>query len=248
MPATIWDSVFSISAYLAAAGTLTVFIGLYLETPLTIPIKRSSEDAIARAIKRTASLDKRKKLGEKLVIAGVACEFLFGVMVVVATLKIDEALRSRLIEVSPRAWLLTPEVNKHLVAVLKPFAGQKVDIVIRVHGDTTEPSFFAAGLRDIFKGSDWRDPLGKPFTDFFAPLVVDDAGVTGVLISVHLEGKSQRAAERLASALNSELPRLPAYLAPDKIGNIRLPFRPARDGDDVIVVCVGLKYPLLENP
>lgn len=154
------------------------------------------------------------------------------------------AARNRIIALSPRSWSLTPDVNQKLVAALKPFAGQKVDLVIRVHGDTTEPSFFASGLREIFEDSDWRDPLGKPFSASFAPLVVDDAGVTGVMIETgpHASSQMGNAATALASALNEELPRLPAYAVTGPVASW-----PNRDDGDTLLITVGLKYPLLQS-
>jgi hypothetical protein len=38
------------------------------------------------------------------------------------------AAKNRIVELSPRYWLLTTEVNKSLVDTLKPFAGQRIEL------------------------------------------------------------------------------------------------------------------------
>lgn len=78
------------------------------------------------------------------------------------------AARNRIIALSPRAWFLTPEVDKELIAALRPFAGQKVDFVIWRQDtdpmDPTEQSLLATRLRDdVMIPAGWLDSAGKSF-------------------------------------------------------------------------------------
>jgi len=254
MPGSTWDIIFPVSGILTVLSTLTVFVGLYLETPLTIRRPFSKVDfnkSVSRAIKRTDSLAKNKKIGERLVTAGVACEFLFGAIAIVATLKVDAALRLRQIKLSPRLWVLADkDVQDRIVAKLKPFAGQRVVIYETQTEDRVEIHFFAFGLAALMDGASWLNASGAPLM-----LTKDNAGNinfsfptsarNGVSVySVFVEcdpnapEKGKDAAKALAEALTAENLSAKCFLKPS--GS---PIEKPLAHGNVIAVTVNMRPP-----
>lgn len=179
------------------------------------------------------------------------------------------AARDRIVALSPRGWLLTPDVNNQVIAELKPFAGQRVDFVIWRQGansaNTTEQSFFISRLWDNVLGfAGWVDWTGRSLASNEAFRADQHArpawpGAVSALVissenslprSVMIKIEKQRASTRtydaavaLQQALGKNIPSMPVAL---DLNLTDSPYHgnqglPARDDPNTIVIFVGMK-------
>lgn len=247
------DGVFVGLSVAALASTFVVAIGLYLEYERhELRIFGISKTTRLRP-RRTSKFNRpaRKKVGSFLVVGGVALEFIFGMTAFASAIIREEILQKQLIEVSPRAWIMTNEVKNRMADTLMPFADQKADLVVRTPEgeDPTEPANFAIAIRDVLATSRWLDPDGKRyvkniFPNPSEPLFLHDVIQIGVMVQIrfpHATDKGKNAASALADALNREFPHS-AFVLPD-ILEPPWPAWPSRDDDNTIVITVGSKRP-----
>ncbi len=222
---------------------------LWIERPNWSPWNRA-----ARGPKRWMPRLRRFTLSRKqaiivaafIVFLGVSVERIFGNWADDKADEIRTNLQQRIIQISPRNWLLTTDVADRIVTKLKHFAGQRVAVYEnqKYVDDKFEVSSLAMSLDGLFNKAGWLNPSGGPIIEgsgrngAFTNIWVDPPGRGGVnqmLIEADLKASAdvKAAAKALAEALFSEgliagyFPKEPPFAGVPLVEN------------DVIAITVG---------
>jgi len=130
-------------------------------------------------------------------------------------------LQERIIGLTPREWLLTPDVEHRIGSALKSYAGQRVAIreyKWQADNDTMEMGFSQLRLATTLDDAGWLNPLGEKIMTSAQSssgsakncndCLIEDSniGVTGIVIQVDAgaSAKAHAAAHALNKALKSE--------------------------------------------
>jgi hypothetical protein len=157
------NSVFIGLSLATLASTLIVFVGLFLEYerreiwPFGLPQTRQLNFGKTFGTKRF-NRPPRKHIGSFLVVAGVALEAFLGMATFLSATIRETRLETELIELAPRPELLYGKNRDRLIAKLKPYAGQKVEVrVCNAVGLEDEVWSTALLLRfAIFQEAGWQ--------------------------------------------------------------------------------------------
>jgi hypothetical protein len=132
------NGVFTFFSMAALISTLVVAVGLYLEYE-----------------REVSSI--RKKIGNILIVVGVVLEALFGLVAFISASTREYRAELRIAALTQKFTYrkLTKDEEQSFVAALKPYRGEKVDLMIRA-SDDPEPLIMFNELASLASSAGWK--------------------------------------------------------------------------------------------
>jgi len=149
-------------------------------------------------------------LAALMVVLGVSVERWKGCKADEIVDQIRTTLQTRIIQVSPRSWLLTSDVQERVIDSLKAFTGQRIAVFVnqKYVEDKFEAMAFAMSLDSLLNNAGWLAPSGKKILDNgqFTNIWYDPPRREGVnAIAVETDPKAVDSVKKAARALNAVL-------------------------------------------